>query len=250
MRTYRAPAIDIIQGDFSSRITTVGEGSECSFMQANRVRHRWKEQGSFSIFSFGGFDVLGLNHIRGLVQCRAIGAMCLLGIDEVRTPEEQRVVHEVAASGMVRLMVSIDTNRTLEEGKSRSPEKGGAPKPTLDWPTRATMVAVQSIPTADYTGRRDLVDFVTRQGWESCDSCGPGDCPNEWHTDIISGTEPDLVIVRDDLPRTIAHIADKKEQGLLAETQVALISEQDGAYIDAVLGGTISTTSIIERIRS
>ena len=250
MRTYKAPAREFIEGDFTDRITATGDGSECSFVQAQRTMESWKQQRKCTVFVFGGFDVLGLNHIRGLVQCRAIGAMGMLGMNEVRNNEDHREVHRVAASGAVRLMVSIDTNRTLEEGKSRNPEKGGAPKPTLDWTTRATMVAVQSLAAPDYEQRVSLADFITRQGWECCDACGRGACPNEWHTDIISGLEPDLVVVRDDLPRTISYLSDRKEEGLLPDTQIVLINEQDGAYADPVLGGVISTTSIIQRIRS
>lgn len=251
MRTYGAPARDIIQGDFSDRLTTTGEGSGCSFLQAERKMQYWKTQSKFTIFNFGGFDILNLNHIRGLVQCRAIGAMCMLGIDEVNTGEEYHEVYKLAASDAIRLMISIDTNRTLEEGKSRNQDRGGdAPKPTLDWQTRAAMVAIQSIAAPDYKTRLSLVDFVTRHGWGSCDSCGPSDCPNEWHTNIISGLEPDLVVVRDDLHQTISYLTDKKAEGLLTSTQVTLINEQDGAYADPVLGGIISTTSMVQRIRS
>lgn len=250
MRTYKSPATQIIEGDFANRLTLTGKNSECSFMQAERKMRLWRDQGKFTIFSFGGFDILTPNHIRGLVQARAIGAMCMLGIQEVRAPEELQAVHKVAASDAVRLMVSIDTNRTLEEGKSRNPEKGGAPKPTLDWHTRASMVAAQSIPAPGYEQRSNLADFVTRQGWECCDACGPNDCTNEWHTDIIAGLEPDLVVVRDDLPRTISYLADRQAEGLLTRTEVALINEQEGAYYDPVLGDTISTTAMIRHIRS
>jgi hypothetical protein len=250
MRTYKAPARELIEGDFTNRITATGDGSGCSFVQAQQKIQDWKRQGKYTVFGFGGFDVLGLNHVRGLVQCRAIGAMGMLGIEEIRNDDDYREVHAVAASGAVRLMVSIDTNRTLEEGKSRNPEKGGAPKPTLDWTTRATMVAAQSLAAPGYEQRVNLADFITRQGWECCDACGPSACQNEWHTDIISGLEPDLVVVRDDLPKTISYLNDRKGEGLLPDTQIALINEQDGAYADPVLGGVISTTSIIQRIRS
>jgi len=250
MRMYNAPATQIMEGDFADRLTLVGENSECSFVQAERKMQLWKEQDKFTVFSFGGFDILTPNHIRGLVQSRAIGAMCMLGIQEVTTEKEYRQVHEVAASDEIRLMVSIDTNRTLEEGKSRNPDKGGAPKPTLDWRTRATMVASQSIPAPDYGQRSNLADFITRQGWECCDSCKTAACPNEWHTDIISGLQPNLVVVRDDLPKTISYLTERKSVGLLANTEVGLINEQEGAYTDPVLADTISTTAMIRHIRS
>lgn len=250
MRTYRAPAARIIEGDFADRLTVMGPDSECSFAQAKEKMQLWKDQSRFTVFSFGGFDILTSNHIRGLVQARAIGAMSLLGIQEIETEAAFNDVHRVAASDAIRLMVSIDTNKTLEEGKSRNPDKGGAPKPTLDWRTRATMVAAQSMPTPDYGQRFNLVDFITRQGWECCDACGPKACTNEWHTNLISGLEPDVVIVRDDLPRTISYLADRKSEGSLTYTEVALINEQEGAYTDPILGGAISTTAMIRYIRS
>lgn len=250
MHTYRAPATRIMEGDFADRLTVIGENSGCTFEQAERKMQSWKKQGKFTVFSFGGFDILTPNHIRGLVQARAIGAMCMLGIQNVGTEEEYQKIHEAAASDDIRLMVSIDTNRTLEEGKSRNPNKGGAPKPTLDWRTRALMVAAQSIPTPDYGQRSNLADFITRQGWECCDACRQSACPSEWHTNIISGLEPDLAVVRDDLPRTITYLADRKAEGLLANTEVGLINEQEGAYTDPIIADTISTTAMIRYIRS
>jgi len=239
-----------MEGDFADRLTVTGANSDCSFEQAERKMKLWKRQGRFTVFSFGGFDILTPNHIRGLIQSRAIGAMCMLGIEDVRTEEQYRQVHELAASDEIRLLVSIDTNRTLEEGKSRNPNKGGAPKPTLDWRTRATMVAAQSMPSPGYKQRSNLADFITRQGWECCDSCKSVPCPSEWHTNIISGLEPNLVVVRDDLLSTISYLGERKVGGLLANTEVGLINEHEGAYTDPVLADVISTTAMIRHIRS
>ena len=195
------PIKDIIEGDFAQRVHEVS-ADICSFDSASQQIEEWRLDGRFSVFNAGTYDILTLNHILGLVQCRTIGAMALLGIDKIETKKDQHVVHDLAASDSIHLMVTLDTNRALEEGKSRRPEKGGAPKPTLD----------------------NAVMTVKLQ--------------------------PDLVVVNSESLRTVADMERFKEEGLLPNTQIAIIREDENQYYDPILGGPVKTTSIIKRVRS
>lgn len=245
-----APAHEFMSGDFTERIISPVENGECSEEETERKIHTWRELGKFSVFTAGAYDLLQLNHMRGLVQCRALGAMALLEIDKIRTDLDRREVHKLAASSDIGLMVTMDTNRALEEGKSRRAEKGGAPKPTLDWQTRAIMLASQSLPTPDYDQRVDLVDYITRHGPGCCGSCEDGTCINEDNARMAVSLQPNMVVVNTTSRQTIADLTRYKEDGLLPSTHLVEFEEQEGAYHDAVLDGQISTTSIINRIRS
>lgn len=243
------PVKAILEGDFTARIHELSS-TECSFDAAAARMDSWREVGRFSIFNAGTYDLLTLNHILGLAQCRTLGAMSLLGINKIETLEQQQAVHETAASDAVHLMVTLDTNRALEEAKSRRPEKGGAPKPTLDWSTRAAMLAMQSIPAPGYTSRRGVVDYITRHGPDCCTACDPGMCNNEDNALMTLKLKPDLVVVNADSIKTVTDIQRYKEEGLLSGTEIAIVREEDNQYLDPILQGPIKTTTIIQRVRS
>lgn len=245
----RNPVKDIIEGDFDERIHALSP-DECAFDVALDRIESWRQVGCFSVFNAGTYDMLTLNHVLGLVQCRTLGAMSLLGINKIETRQEQRVVHEVAASDSIHLMVTLDTNRALEESKSRRPEKGGAPKPTLDWLSRATMLAMQSIPSPGYEARRSVVDYITRHGPDCCDVCVDGTCVNDDNAQMTVKLQPNLVVVNSESRGTITDLERYKEEGLLPDTQIAIVVERDNQYEDPILGGGVTTTSIIKRIRS
>lgn len=243
------PIKDIIEGDFAQRVHEVSPDI-CSFDSASQQIEAWRLDGRFSVFNAGTYDILTLNHILGLVQCRTLGAMALLGLDKIETKKNQHVVHDLAASNSIHLMVTLDTNRALEEGKSRRPEKGGAPKPTLDWYSRAIMLAMQSIPSPGYEARRGVVDYITRHGPGCCRVCQDGLCTNEDNALMTVKLQPDLVVINSESLRTVADMERFKEEGLLPNTQIAIIKEEENQYYDPILGGPVKTTSIIKRVRS
>ena len=243
------PIKDIIEGDFDRRVHAISPHI-CSFESANEQMEAWRLAGRFSVFNAGTYDILTLNHILGLVQCRTLGAMALLELDEIKTKQDQQVVHDLAASDSVRLMVTLDTNRALEEGKSRRPDKGNSPKPTLDWHSRAIMLAMQSIPSPGYEARRQAVDYITRHGPECCGVCTDGSCINEDNALMTVHLQPDLVVVNSESLKTVADMHRYKEDGKLPNTKVAVIVEEENQYLDPVLGGAVKTTSIINRVRS
>jgi hypothetical protein len=243
------PIKDIIEGDFAQRVHEVDSGV-CTFDTTSEQIEAWRADGRFSVFNAGTYDILTLNHILGLVQCRTLGAMALLGLNKIETKKDQRVVHDVAASDSIHLMVTLDTNRALEEGKSRRPQKGGAPKPTLDWYSRAIMLAMQSIPSPGYESRRGIVDYITRHGPGCCGVCEDGLCTNEDNAAMAVKLQPDLVVVNSESFKTVADLKRYKEEGQLPGTQIAVIREKDNEYFDPILGSAVTTTSIIKRVRS
>lgn len=243
------PIKKIIEGDFVSRIHAL-DSTRCSSEVAVEKIDMWRKDGHFSVFTAGTFDLLTLNHILGLIQYRAIGAAALVGLGKIETEQDQRLVHEVAASDSIRLMVTVDTNRALEEGKSRRADKGGAPKPTLDWGSRAVMLAMQTIPSPDYSTRRAAVDFITRHGPDCCDACEPGTCVNEDNAVMAEFLQPDLVVINSESRRTVQDMERLKLEDRLPRTDLAIVVEADNQYHDPILDGPVKTTSIINRIRS
>ena len=164
------------------------------------------------MFNAGTYDILTRNHILGLVQCRTLGAMTLLGLEKIETDSQQRAVHKLAASEAVHLMVTLDTDMAIREAKSRLPSKGGAPKPTLGWDTRAAMLAMQSIPIEGYASRRHAVDFITRHGPECCQACAAEKCINRDNALMAVGLQPDLVVVNADSVNTVRDIKSYQEE--------------------------------------
>lgn len=250
MGQYRQnPVKEMIEGDFSLRIHRLNR-EICSFTTADQQIKNCRKNGNYSVFNAGAYDILTLNHILGLVQCRVLGAMALLNINEIKTQHQQLAVHEIASSNSVYLMVTLDTNTALSESKSRRAEKGGAPRPTLDWSTRAAMLAVQSIPIPGYVTRRHLVDYVTRHGPDCCDACSKGTCINEDNALMTIQMQPDMVVINANSLKTVADIEKYKKEGLLPNTTIRIIREEKNQYFDPVLGAPIKTTSIVQRARS
>jgi len=239
----------VLEGDLALRIHTIKPG-ECSFNVASQQIEAWRRVGGFSVFHAGAYDLLTLNHIVGLTECRILGAMALLDIEQPETEAQERLVHEVAASDAIRLMVTLDTNQALEHSKSRRLEKGGSPRPTLDWYTRAMMLAMQSIPTPEYNSRRNLVDFITRHGPCCCESCASGTCVNEDNAWMTVQLQPNLVVVNADSATTVRDIESYCAEGLLPNTTLVLVDESYNQYEDPVLGGPVKTKTIIDRVRS
>lgn len=253
MSDTRLPELDpyrtIIEGDFAQRVHELSPDA-CSFGVAAQQIELWRMAGRHTVFNAGTYDILTPNHILSLVQCRVLGAMSLLGMQEIQTQQDQLLVHEVAASDAIALMITLDTNRALEMAKSRRADKGGAPKPTLDWSNRALMLAMQSIPGPDYATRRSAVDFITRHGPECCLVCADGSCTNEDNAAMTVKLRPDVVVVNSDSRRTVDDLRGYEATGLLPDTHIAINDENQHQYYDPVLGGPAKTSAIIGRVRS
>jgi hypothetical protein len=235
----KTPVNQLLDQDFESRKIN---DSKCTFGQSSEIVTNWKKMGNFVIANGGTFDILSLNHIRGLVQCRILGAMAILGIDELNhNSKETDDVYEVATSDKLKLIVSIDTNEALENNKSRRPEKGGSVKPILDWETRAKMVSNISIPIPGTSLRRNAVDFITSHGPNACNGCFENECLTENTKYSVSWLDPNLTVTKLDI--NSSNIVEENNGNFV------IIDENDGAFEDKLLNGQISTTNLINRIR-
>ncbi len=246
MNIQRAPARQLMEVDFGYRIFS--EFAECPYDAVDLKVQEWRDLGRYIVFTAGCYDILGLNHIRGLVQCRAFGAMSLLGLETVSNDDEFNEVHRIASSNEIALIVTVDTDEAMASNKSRNSSNGNSLKPTLGWETRVAMLASQSIPTNDGQNRINLVDYITRHGEHSC--CVHGECCiNADNAQMSAKFRPDLVVVNSGSLKTISDTSEYIQNGAISDTKLIIFEECEGAYYDQLLGGIISTTAIIDRVR-
>lgn len=210
------------------RVTDVNAG--CTAEIARQKVAEWHKLGAFVVANAGAYDILGLNHLRGLIQARIIGAAYKLG-----GSENYGDIYELAASDEIRLLVSLDTNAAITENKSRQLASGGSVRPSLDWKTRAAMLALQAI-----GGHHDLVDFITQHGPDACTACPDESC---WHSDKtynVASTGADLTVVK---------LLNPLMRERYPDSTFHVIDESDGAFFDKVLDSQISTSALIRRVR-
>ena len=247
VNTPETPTQKILEGDFCERI--MDSSKTCSFAKAKRRMRKWKKEGKFTIFQAGTFDLLTINHILGLINSRVIGAMNFLGIESIENEKDCRLVHEIAASDRLRLMITLDSDQRLKKNKSWNFKKGNCSRPILSWKTRAAMLAMQSIPDVDYQKRVNLVDYITKHGSGCCLVCAEGKCINNNNSRMAVELRPDLLIVNSQSENTLREISDYKKKGRLVSTRVVIIDEKENQYFDKVLNAPVKTTTIINQIR-
>ena len=221
----------LLNSQFESSIISHSNLVDCTEVITKKRVEKWKSQGSFVVGNSGGYDLLSLNHIRGLVQARIIGAVILLG-EGASVPD----IFEVAGSDRIKLLISLDTNLAIEENKSRGTESNGAIRPLLDWETRAKILSLQS-----FNHHQPLVNFITRHGPNSCNICEADSC---WHANKkynVASTGVDVTVLKSIDEPTINRYPDSK---------FYLIDENKHAFFDQILEGQISTSAILKRIRS
>lgn len=240
--------LQIVDSDLTARILDKGRG--CSFRQSLDVIDGWKAEGRLTVFQAGGFDLLTINHTLGLQYTRIAAAMVRLGISSISSEAQLALVHTIASSNDLALMVTSDTNDAISGSKSRNSEKGDSLRPILDWETRARMLALQSIPTPQAGIRRNLVDFVTTHGPGCCNNCASGSCVNESNAHMVLHLQPDVVIVNADSKNTVEEMTRYEKEGKLPNTTVVIIQETDLQYSDPLLEGPVKTSNIVRRIRS
>jgi hypothetical protein len=201
----------------------------------------WKAAGFHTVAVTGGFDLFTLNHVRGLVQARILAAAYLLGIEPGLPLGEAGVTTllDLASSQQLKLLVSIDTNEAVKAAKGNNPSKGDAERPFLSWTTRAELVSSLAMPSDTGIARR-LVDAVTAHGHGACpvhDRCLVQEDGYE-----VFQLGPDVTVMKDE------YDAGNRPRRYDA-ANVVLFSERKGAFTDPVLGGVVSTTSLINRIK-
>lgn len=242
------PAQHIFEFGHDQRIIDIDRGG-CSLAMTEAVMREWRRESAYIIFHSGAFDILTPNHILGLTHDRLLAAQCILGIDDLRDPKNLEKAHALAASGDIRLMVSLDTNRAVAEGKSGRPEKGGSVRPILDWRTRAMMLAAQSMASPIPSHRVDLVDFITHHGPDCCPGRPDGVCTNNNNIWMASVLQPNLLIVNAASSGTREDIEISQRSGGLRSTRIEYIDEGADQYLDPLIAGPVKTSGIVYRAR-
>jgi hypothetical protein len=217
-----------ISKNTETRISNLDDG--CTAEVARHKVAEWHKTGAFVVANAGAYDILGLNHLRGLTQARIIGAAYKLG-----DFENLSAIYDLASSDEIRLILSLDTNEAITENKSKKSIGGGSIRPSLDWQTRATMLSLQAV-----AGKHDMVDFITRHGPNSCRDCQDETC---WHSDKtynVASTGADLTVVKS---------LSESTRNRYPENTFHVVDESDGAFFDKVLDSQISTSALIRRVR-
>ncbi len=205
--------MSIFEEHLESKIISSGL-QMCNIESLAHTVESWKKDGYKIVFTAGVFDIFTINHLLALYHYRLLGGK------------------------KVKLIVSIDTDERVGESKSFVVEKGNAIKPILSWDSRALMVAKQSFRSTD-----TLVDMVIQHGSDTCSNIR---CPHDDNTTIAEVILPDVIVVTSTSTDTINRI---RESSLLDTASMRIIKEEELAYQDSLIGGKISTTSIINRVK-
>lgn len=224
---------DFMEKNVNSRIYDSSDG--CIATATRNKVEQWHKMGAYVVGNAGGYDILTINHLRGLTQARIIGATYKL-MECNDNPKEKDIL-ELAGSDGIKLLVSLDTDEAIAENKSFSKIGGNSIRPVLGWKTRAGMLALQA-----FGNQINLVDFITAHGPNACPTCGGKNC---WHSSVkysVATTGVDLTVLKDGkgADDTVARLPEKN---------FYKIREDDLAFSDNLLGGQISTSAIIKRIR-
>lgn len=219
-----------IKSSIEGRISGFSGGAECVAVAARRKVEQWHSDGQYVVANAGAYDALGLNHLRGLIQARIIGAAHKLG-----STEDINAIYDLASSDQIRLIVSLDTNEAIRNNKSFRPETGDSIRPLFDWDTRASMLALQSIRSG-----HNLIDFITKHGPGACNICGDDSC---WHSDetySVASTGADLTIVKS---------LNQVTRDRYNDRDFHIVDESEGAFFDRVQYSQISTSALVRRVK-
>jgi hypothetical protein len=88
----------------------------------------------------GSFDVPHPNHEWYLRDCRLRAAQQMLESEGIESAS-QRQLQQAIASDQLKLIVSIDSDKSIDVRKSGDPSKGGVKRPIYPWSVRAERIA-------------------------------------------------------------------------------------------------------------
>jgi len=212
------------------------DSGHCSFEKVVSTVSKWKQDGVFTVFTAGVFDMLHVNHLLALNHYRLLGARLHLQRNGNLTPTDENVI-ELAGSEKVKLIVTIDSDQRASKAKSYRPDKAYSP---LSWESRAMMLANQYMGLSDGSGW-PLVDLITQHGINSC-ICST--CPHRDNADMAIALNPDLLIVNSASSDTILKVRER-----ISSRQLVILNENDLVYADSLLQGPIKSTAIITRAK-
>ena len=87
------------------------------------------------------------------------------------------------------------------------------------------------------------MDVVTRHG---ADTCSGIRCPHDDNVDIAKYISPDIIVVTSTSLGTIKRLEEDPDM----QSKMVVINEEDLSYEDLCIGGKISTSGILKRIKN
>lgn len=186
----------------------------CDINDLYRRVNEWRKAGDVVVFTAGVFDIFTLNHLLGLYHYKMLGG------------------------NHSRLVVSIDSDKRVHDSKTFCEDKGNVVKPILSWENRSLMVAKQS-----FNNKEVLADIIIRHGTDTCSGMR---CPHDDNVDIAKYISPDIIVVANTSLDTIKRL----EEDPAMQRKMLVINEEDLSYSDLHIGGKISTSQIIKRIKN
>lgn len=218
------------------------------------LRQKWQQEGAITVFTSGVYDLFHMDHAGYLLHTKATGAAIHFertlqekSWSELSIDEQTTYTSQALGNRAVRLIVSVDGDKSVAARKGNNPEKGGGTRPIYGWDTRAMMVANQTfIDPLDASHERLLptADAVTIHGPDDFSI----DDAHAVHFDLVERLQPDVWAIFGESHDLLDEAPTRP--GLAS---VALRCIQDGKgtqYWEDSFIGKMSTTSIINRAKN
>lgn len=217
------------------------------------ARQQWAQESELTtVFTTGVFDLHHLDHSGYILHTKLAGAAVHFathqpsGTWEALSESSQfKYAKQVLSAGKLKLIVSVDGDRSVAVRKGNNPEKGGGTRPIFGWANRALTVAGLSVldPLDPRQSRRlNVADAVTVHGPDDFDP----DSPHHTTFDLAQVLQPDAWVI---FGESMDIIAEAPERPELANIALRCIEDLPGAhYFEDPLVGRLSTTAIARRI--
>lgn len=216
-------------------------------------REAWRTIGAITVFTSGVFDMLHPDHAGYLLHTKAVGAAELYRRSETsRKPWEeldasvqQSFTNIALSNGSLRLIVSIDGDKSVAIRKGFNPDKGNATRPIYAWQTRAFQVAQQCY-ISPQGGDKLLptVDAITTHGPHDFTE----DSLHKSHLALVEALQPDVWAVFGESTDVLEQAP--KHSGLGGVALRCILDGSGTHYFEDTVIGKMSTTNIINRIKA
>lgn len=200
-----------------------------------------KLEGKLTGLVAGAFDVPQENHDWYLRHARYLLAKKHLQNNNMSTDAES--IRNTIESNAIFLVVSIDSDISLDSRKSNDAMKGGVKRPIYGWSTRASRIASHNVADKfDPRTRHGIVDLVVAEGpeYEGTILQQAKIFANEMHNEPFCLL--DDYIVFDEHPKDIENAINSGFDPLIIPMDIVY-------SLDPISGKPYKSSSIIKRIR-
>lgn len=210
----------------------------------------WKGLGKTVVFTSGVYDGMHPNHAAYLLNVKMLGSELDYNSkhndnwDDLRQHEHEEYVRHCLATNALKLVVSLDGDKSVAVRKGWNPEKGSSSRPIFSLNTRMAEVAGLSYRSpANPNERVATVDAVTVHGEHDF----PEGTPNSNLYNLNAEINPDVWGVYYESGDILEQAPLDDRLGRIA-MRVISSGGDDSYWFDDVMGH-ISTTSMIKRIK-